>query len=613
MKTTLHLCALVLVAAHAATLHAATFFWDGGAATDEWVLAANWNPDGKPPDNGTADIVFDVNAGLAPFLDEAGIGPDILSLTFGSAAGAFTFGGPDRITLGSGGITHNDDSLQTINNGVALAAAQTWVATNVGGLTVNGGIITNGNLLTINANTGTTVTLGNRSGSGALTKNGAGTLLLSGSNISPASSVTLNAGTLAIGHDAALGTGTLTISGNNTLRADTAARTFANPVAFAGSGLIGIGGSLDLTFSGPVTLSMSDPTLNLSNAGLTTFSGVIGESGGPRELGVVGGGTLLLSGANTFSGGLSLNQGSTLAIGNDAAAGTGTLDLGGTIRADGVARTLSNPFFLAGEPTIGGSLDLTFSGPLSVFGGTLKVVNTGITTFSGPVIVGSNTLNITNAGFTIFSGVIDGSGGALVKDGVGTLRLGANSPAFTGATLVNEGTLLVSGNISGSSTTVNSGGTLGGAGTTGPATVASGGSLSPGGSAGPLTTGALTLQSGSFSLFELNTAGVVGGVNDLVTVNGAFTLDGTLVVTELAGFGNGIYRLFDYTGALTDNGLDLQGGFLAAHPGSSIDTGTTGQVKLVVVPEPGVSVLVAIAGASVCLCRRRALARRFAA
>ncbi len=104
------------------------------------------------------------------------------------------------------------------------------------------------------------------------------------------------------------------------------------------------------------------------------------------------------------------------------------------------------------------------------------------------------------------------------------------------------------------------------------------------------------------------------GVNDLVTTNGALTLDGTLVVTELPGFGNGLYRLFDYAGALTDKGLDLQAGFLAAHPGSTIVAVIPNQVNLVVIPEPGATaLLVAFAGAGLCLCRRRARARSLAA
>jgi hypothetical protein len=60
-----------------------------------------------------------------------------------------------------------------------------------------------------------------------------------------------------------------------------------------------------------------------------------------------------------------------------------------------------------------------------------------------------------------------------------------------------------------------------------------------------------------------------------------------LQVTELPYFSNGTYRLFNYAGTLTNNILNLESSFLAAHPGSSINTATFGQVNLKVIPEPG--------------------------
>jgi hypothetical protein len=113
-----------------------------------------------------------------------------------------------------------------------------------------------------------------------------------------------------------------------------------------------------------------------------------------------------------------------------------------------------------------------------------------------------------------------------------------------------------------------------------------------------LTTGSLTIGGSSILRFDLATQGAVGGAaNDLLTVNGPLTLDGTLVVTELPGFSNGTYRLFNYTGALTNNGLDLQTAFLTAHPGSTINLGTAGQVNLIVVPEPSTATLLALGAA----------------
>ena len=67
------------------------------------------------------------------------------------------------------------------------------------------------------------------------------------------------------------------------------------------------------------------------------------------------------------------------------------------------------------------------------------------------------------------------------------------------------------------------------------------------------------LNPGALLDYELNTPGVVGGAtNDLTVVNGALTLDGVLNIT--GAFAPGTYRLMNYTGALTDNTLDVRDG-----------------------------------------------------
>ncbi|WP_075090013.1 hypothetical protein [Verrucomicrobium spinosum] len=60
------------------------------------------------------------------------------------------------------------------------------------------------------------------------------------------------------------------------------------------------------------------------------------------------------------------------------------------------------------------------------------------------------------------------------------------------------------------------------------------------------------MNSGSFLNYDLGTA------SDLLTVNGALTLNGTARITMGTGFGAGTYKLVDYTGTLTDNGLVAQ-------------------------------------------------------
>ncbi len=92
---------------------------------------------------------------------------------------------------------------------------------------------------------------------------------------------------------------------------------------------------------------------------------------------------------------------------------------------------------------------------------------------------------------------------------------------YTGPTNILAGTLRVDGSILNSETNVvNSGGTLGGNGTTGDVNVAAGGTLLPGASAGILTTGNLALVAGAS--FEVEFGGTTPGVDgyDQVKVNG---------------------------------------------------------------------------------------------
>lgn len=113
----------------------------------------------------------------------------------------------------------------------------------------------------------------------------------------------------------------------------------------------------------------------------------------------------------------------------------------------------------------------------------------------------------------------------------------------------------------------------------------------------------------------LANATVGGGINDLISGVTDLTLDGVLDVsgagdwTAVVDFTT--WRLFDYSGTLTNNGLTL-GTMPTLGAGQSflIDTSTAGQVNLVAVPEPAtVSLLAGLAlGAGLFTRRRRSAA-----
>ena len=144
----------------------------------------------------------------------------------------------------------------------------------------------------------------------SLAKSGSGVLALSGPN-TYSGGTTLSAGQLNINDggtssaDSAIGTGPLTINGGTLGNTGSGDVTLLpnNPQFWNGNfGYAGAGYNLNLG-TGPVTPSASRQ-INVS-ANTLTVGGVIG--GGAISLTKTGNGILALSGANTFSGGLTLN------------------------------------------------------------------------------------------------------------------------------------------------------------------------------------------------------------------------------------------------------------------------------------------------------------------
>ncbi|MGC1269116.1 MAG: autotransporter domain-containing protein, partial [Croceibacterium sp.] len=158
---------------------------------------------------------------------------------------------------------------------------------------------------------------------------------------------------------------------------------------------------------------------------------------------------------------------------------------------------------------------------------------------------------------------------------------------FAGSTLVTGGTLSVNGALGGAthSMTLSGGAALGGSGRIGGTVTVADGTVAPGNSPGTLAfANNLALGSASILNFELGSpTGTAGVASDLITVARNLTLDGTLNVTNVGGFGGGLYRLLNYGGTLTNNGLDIgltPTGFAAGD--LTVQTATAGQVNLLV-------------------------------
>ncbi len=235
-------------------------------------------------------------------------------------------------------------------------------------------------------------------GATALAKSGTGALTLSGPN-TYSGGTTLSAGQLNINDggsssaNSAIGTGPLTIKGGtlgNTGSGDVTlppnnAQYWNGDFAYAGAG-----NNLNLG-TGPVTPNASRQ-INVS-ANTLTVGGVIG--GGAIALTKTGNGTLILSGANTFSGGttlsagqLNLNNGGSSSA--NSAIGTGTFTInGGTIdNTSGSDVTLlpNNAQTWAGSFTYAGSIPNNLNlgtGAVTLTATPTVTVNAGTLTCGG--------------------------------------------------------------------------------------------------------------------------------------------------------------------------------------------------------------------------------------
>jgi autotransporter-associated beta strand protein len=364
--------------------------------------------------------------------------------------------------------------------------------------------------------------------SGSVSKSGTGSLTLSTANTYNGGT-TLNAGTLNLNNASAIGTGSLTIAAGTTIdNTSGSAITLSTNNAQIWNGDFTFGGSNDLNLgTGAVTLASS---LHLTTSGTATLT-VGGVIGGPSGAGLFkeGTGTLVLNGANTFNGGVTIDSG-TLRAGNALALGPSTNSVTFGTSSNGKLQVNGNAI------TVG-----TLNGD-----STATIENSNAT--NGSLTVGSGS----------FAGVIqNGSAGtlALAMSGTGTLALtGANT--YSGGTTLGTGTLSMSGNSPlGTGTVVTGGGTIS---TSAAATLSNAITLN-GATTFTATGGTMVLSgniTGSPTFWTLNPTNKI-------------TLSGTNSVTTSGGFNTGAGSL-DITGSTTiDGGANVNAGYATIGNGAN--------------------------------------------
>ncbi|EAM9258015.1 autotransporter outer membrane beta-barrel domain-containing protein, partial [Salmonella enterica] len=378
--------------------------------------------------------------------------------------------------LGTGDVT--DDATLELNTGgtfdnaiggsgnVVKSGADTLTLSGsnsyTGGTTISGGTLVASNVealgtgdvtnnATLELNTGGDF-INNIGGTGRVEKSGDDTLTLSGSNTYTGGTL-INGGTLVASNVEALGTGDVT--DNATLALNTGG-TFDN--AISGSGQVVKSGDETLTLSGTnsytggTTISggtlvatnvealgsgdvTDDATLELNTGG--TFDNAISGSG---QVVKSGDKMLTLSGANSYSGGTLISDG-TLVASNVEALGTGDVTNNATLELN-TGGDFTNNISGSGQVEKSGDDALTLSGANSYSGGTLisdgTLVASNVEALGTGDVTDDATLELNTGGD--FDNAISGSG-QVVKSGDETLTL-SGSNTYTGGTLISSGTLV---------------------------------------------------------------------------------------------------------------------------------------------------------------------------
>ncbi len=406
------------------TLSGANSYSGGTLISDGTLVASNVEA------LGTGDVTD--NATL-----ELNTGGDFINNIGGT--GRVEKSGDDKLTL-SGSNTYT---------GGTLISSGTLVANDVNALGT-GDVTDNATLM---LNTGGDFT-NNIGGTGRVDKSGDDALTLSGSNTYTGGTL-ISGGTLVANDVNALGTGDIT---DNATLALNAVGDFDN--AISGSGKVEKSGDDALTLSGSNTYTggtlISSGTLVASNVEALgtgdvtdnatlevntsgTFDNAISGSG---QVVKSGDERLTLSGANSYSGGTLISDG-TLVASNVESLGTGDVTNNATLELN-TGGDFTNNISGSGQVVKSGDDALALSGANSYTGGTL--ISSGTLVASNVNALGSgdvtdNAVLELNTGGT-FDNAISGSG-QVEKSGDGTLTL-SGSNTYTGGTLISDGTLVAS-------------------------------------------------------------------------------------------------------------------------------------------------------------------------
>ena len=387
------------------SLYGTNYSWNV-STSGTWDTAANWTPNTAFPNSSADTATFPtITAPVTVTVD--GIF-SVDSLTFSNTTNGNNYtiasgGAGDSLTLGgttSPGIFVNSGVLASENISVPITLFSNIVISNLStaGLNISGGISGSSNVI---FEAGSVNLSGTNSYTGTTTINVGATVTAAGTNVLPSTSSVTNNGTISLN---------------------------ANPINAIGS----------LFGSGTVTNTGSIVSVLTVNSG-GNYTGTIVDSTDKTGL-TVSGSTLVLSGANTYSGNTTISN-ATLQAGSTTAFSSSsdfTLQNASTLNLNGFSNSIksltgsSGNFVNIGSGASTATLTISnggnFAGVISGTNAALSLTTGGMLTLSG--------VNTYTPG-TLATATTIGSGTILALTGAGSLNAAGN--------VLNSGTFDISG------------------------------------------------------------------------------------------------------------------------------------------------------------------------
>ncbi len=375
------------------------------------------------------------------------------------------------------------------------------------------------------------------SGAPGWTKTGTGVMEITGAN-TYGGTTTINDGTLVVRNSGALGsaaTGT-TVNNDAGLELPGGVSIADEPLTLnstlAGSGAVHAYGTSNF-WGGDITFVLT-AVIGVESGGALNLGGALAGPGGFEKDDL---GRLILSGntSNTYAGLTFVREGSLFC--NKSS--TEFSIPGDILIGDGTGTNVDLVFYSLGQIDNQSRVTIASTGRLQLGADTI-----GSLSGSGEVeILNTGELRTgANNESTTFNGLITGGGG-LAKRGTGTFILSGDN-TYTGATVIEAGTLVVNGSQAGSAVTVRTNAILAGTGRIGALQAANGAEVQPGTSPGRLGAASLVLSNDSTLFIELAGTQPGTGFDQLLTLAAPNVAGARLVIEREPTFVPAVNQTF---------------------------------------------------------------------